>query len=538
MRNECSRRDVLKKGAASLVIAKCFRSNFNNRGYAQSPFHVLSAQDLRERPPLEGSIELESSDRTLVDGFRWAKSQALAYARTDGTIGSWYEAALPGRNAFCMRDVSHMSTGAQCLGMGSRTLNMLRRFAQNVSASKRWCTWWEITRDNQPAPVDYTSDLDFWYDLPASFDVLDACYRQWLWTRDSAYLREPFMSFYERTVSNYVNTWDRDHDGVLAHLPTDGHMGIGTYDEDLQSQVRTGGDLVAAQYAAYRDYAAIERARANPENAGEYERKAQWLRALYNKKWWNSSDHLFFSAIGEDGHFYPELQKSTGRSTLELPLYYGIPEPGPKTDAVLNALEDRLKLDQDAIHGVIGGVEGRSYLPDVFYQYGRSAAGYLALTAMMDPDLKRREYPEISFTVIGNLCEGLMGIRPVAQSQSIETFPQLSDETEWAELRHVPVGTNIISVRHQGQRETALSNELGPELIWHSGFRGSSASLVLDGRRTPAQTRTHAGNIAESFCLLRVQPGETRVVQHSLAVDRHAQSSSRVTTRLNPGHSS
>src|SRR5215469_8929221 len=81
----------------------------------------------------EGGIEFESPDKKLSDGFRWAKAQALAYARTDGSIGPWYEASLPGRNAFCMRDVSHMSTGAQFLGLGPRTMNMLRRFAANIS---------------------------------------------------------------------------------------------------------------------------------------------------------------------------------------------------------------------------------------------------------------------------------------------------------------------------------------------------------------------------------------------------------------------
>ncbi len=501
-----------------------------------APFHFLRVAGPTPNPP-RSALDFDSSDATLVAGFRWAKAQALAYAREDGSIGPWYEAALPGRNAFCMRDVSHMSTGAQFLGLGSRTLNMLRRFAANISASKRWCTWWEITRDGRPAPVDYVSDIDFWYDLPANFDVLDACYRQWLWTRDNAYLDEPFLNFYQRTVTDYVRAWDRDQNGLLAHLPGDGHMGIASYDEDMQNQVRVGGDLVAAQYAAYRDYAAIQRARRNPEIAAEYERNAENLRALYNEKWWDNSHHLYFAAIGEDRHFHPEAQQSTGRSTLELPLYYGLPEAGAKTDAVLNAIENRLKLDRNAIHGVIGGVEGRSYLPDIFYQYGRSVAGYMALTAMMDPNLKRREYPEVSFTAIGNLGAGLMGIRPSAQSRAVETFPQLTGKTEWATLHHVPVGDNIISVRHHGQRETALSNEAGPVLTWHAGFRGASASIVADGQPASAQIRTRPGGIAESFCVLQVPPGQTRVVQLTSEARTHSQPFSRnsTTTRLNPG---
>lgn len=44
--------------------------------------------------------------------LEWAKEQALAYAFEDDPVGLWYEAALPGREAFCMRDVSHQSMGA------------------------------------------------------------------------------------------------------------------------------------------------------------------------------------------------------------------------------------------------------------------------------------------------------------------------------------------------------------------------------------------------------------------------------------------
>ena len=141
-----------------------------------------------------------------------------------------------------MRDVSHQSTGAQFLGLGSRTLNMLHRFAASISASKKWCSWWEITRDNLPAPVDYNNDHDFWYDLPANFDVLDASYRQWLWSRNRAYLDEVFLNYYRQTVTDYVQAWDHDHDGLLEHLPHSGHMGIATYDEDLQDEVLVGSE--------------------------------------------------------------------------------------------------------------------------------------------------------------------------------------------------------------------------------------------------------------------------------------------------------
>jgi hypothetical protein len=510
--NQCPRRGVLKAILASLFAEHLSRASSGLR-CAHFVLDESTAQHPHQDRPQEGAIDFESSDVRLVEGFKWAKSQAFAYARTDGTIGPWYEASLPGRDGFCMRDVSHMSTGAQFLGLGSRTLNMLRRFAANISASKRWCSWWEITRDNLPAPVDYKNDQDFWYDLPANFDVLDACYRQYLWTRDRAYLDDVFINFYRHTVTDYVKTWDRNGDGLLEHLPSDGHMGIGTYDEDLQDQVFVGSDLVAAQFAAYDKYAAIERTRNELHSSAEFEGKAGRLKALYNEKWWDAGRDRFYGAMSADGSFNQGLKEGDGRCSVELPLYYGLTAGGRKTQASLDLLEQRLRSDMSPANAMIGGVEGRSYMPDIFYSYGRSRSGYTALVAMMDPNLKRREYPEVSYTAVGNLGAGLMGIRPLVADQTIESFPQLTEETSWATLRHVPIGRNVVSVKHTKNSETTLSNEKGPGLIWYAAFPGKFRTLTSNGKEVTPQIGLHASGTSKTSGIIHVGPGETRVVQ-------------------------
>jgi Bacterial alpha-L-rhamnosidase 6 hairpin glycosidase domain len=460
----------------------------------------------------EGTLEFASSDTALAEGFRWAKTQALAYRRDSPAIGPWYEAALPGRNAFCMRDVSHMSIGAQLLGLAPRTRNMLRQFAEHISASKKWCTWWEITGEGKAAPVDYKNDQDFWYDLPANFDVLDACYRQWLWSRDDAYLDDVFLNDYHRTVTDYVKAWDHNHDGLLEHLRGDGHTGIATYDEDLANDVLVGADLIAAQYAAYLSYAAFQQARNEQEAANEFAVKARRLKSLYNSKWWDASRNRYFAALREDGKFQPDLKASTGGTDIQFPLYFGLTDNGAKTQAALDQLEQRLQLDSATLGGMVGGVEGRTYLPDIFYKYGRSRSGYAVLVALMNPALKRREYPEVSYTVVGNLGAGLMGIRPTFNPAEIETYPQLTAETEWAALHHLPAGHNVISIKHTGVGATAFTNESGPEMVWRASLPGKSKTLLVDGRRVPAESATRAGGTVASSYALRVKPGETRVV--------------------------
>jgi hypothetical protein len=517
MSTKTSRRNFLRTAISIAAAFPCCNSD-GLAGVRSLGLPLVFDPELTASTEREGAIEFESSDKKLVDGFLWAKKQALVYARIDGSIGPWYEAALPGRDAFCMRDVSHQSTGAQFLGLGPRTLNMLRRFAANLSASKKWCTWWEITREGLPAPVDYANDSDFWYDLPASFDVVDACYRQWLWSRNDAYVDEVFLNYYEHTLTDYVKTWDRQGNGLLEHLSSDGHMGIGTYDEDLQSQILVGADLVAAQYAAYGAYASILKAIARP-NAGEFEEKANRLKTLYNNRWWDAAHERYFGAIEEDGKFHADLKEGDGRCTLELPLHYGLTDAGRKTDAALDILEKRLETDLTAPSGVIGGVEGRSYMPDIFYRYGRSRAGYSALTALMDPGLKRREYPEVSYTVIGNLSAGLMGIRPLSGANAIATLPQLTHETSWAALHHAPVGRNMIALRHNAPSASAapaasstLTNERGPEIRWHAGFAVKSADFLVNGKKIAGQTTTRSNGLEESYCEIQVRPGETCTV--------------------------
>src|SRR5215471_13472225 len=78
----------------------------------RSTIHETGAADSRA-----GQLDFDTSDANLNTAFAWARRQALAYAFRGDPVGDWYEAALPGRQAFCMRDVSHQAMGAHALGL-------------------------------------------------------------------------------------------------------------------------------------------------------------------------------------------------------------------------------------------------------------------------------------------------------------------------------------------------------------------------------------------------------------------------------------
>jgi hypothetical protein len=459
------------------------------------------------RNGVDSRIELDSSDTHLVEGFRWAKNQALAYVFTGDPVGPWYEAALPGRQAFCMRDTSHQATGAQILGLAAFNENMLRKFAENISASRDWCSFWEINKDNVPASVDYVNDHDFWYNLPANFDVLCACYRQFLWTGNKAHLDPVFMNFYTRTVIDYVKKWDVNGDGLLEHLPEYGHRGIASYEEQHIGQTKVGADLVAAQYAAYRDYAKIQLLEGNESLAKEFSGRALHLKSLYNKDWWSDSRGAFFAAIGNDGQFLAELSPGSGGNVL-FSLYRRVIEEGYKTDAALTELSRRLPINDKAT----GGVEEGSYLPEIFYSYGRAEIAYRALIGLMDPSLKRREYPEVSFAVVGACATGLMGIEPDSTLNEVGTFPQLSS-VDWVELKQVPVFDNRVSVRHAGTRKTIFTNESGAPLQWRASFPGELERLRVDGKTARVKSGKRLGGTVESWTIVEVGSGRNRTVE-------------------------
>src|SRR6476660_5241270 len=79
------------------------------------------------------AVVFSSSDKEIDKAFQWASTMALSYKGDSmDKVGPWYEAALPSRDAFCMRDVSHQSIAAEILGMSRENENMFRWFSKSI----------------------------------------------------------------------------------------------------------------------------------------------------------------------------------------------------------------------------------------------------------------------------------------------------------------------------------------------------------------------------------------------------------------------
>jgi hypothetical protein len=443
-----------------------------------------------------------------VSVFEGAKRRAMGYVYTGDPVGDWYDSTAGNRYAFCMRDVSHQSRGAAVLGLAGHTRNMLRRFAASISLARDWCGFWEINKDGFPAPVDYRDDAHFWYCLPANFDVMQACYREFLWTGDRSYFDSVFSNFYDRTVTSYVAAWDQDRDGLMESRPEAGRRGIPSYYQEIPRPL-IGGDLLAAQYEGYLVYAAIQEQKGvqgslSRRLAEQYRAMAQALRIRYNTDWWSAVLNRHYSAILPDRSYYRGYIADAGAYAL----LFGITEDGLKTEAALDCLErNRPMFDQTF-----------SYFPEILFHYGRIESAYRFLLELTDPNFRGRGMPEVCFAAVGAVTTGLMGLSADAPRETLETMPRLPKGVGWARLTRLPVLNNEVAVHHRGVTETVVTNQAGPLFYWRASFLAASAGrtpqIVVDGVPVQATSEQRVNHQQAVSVVVPVKPGQTRTARY------------------------
>lgn len=462
-------------------------------------------------PP--GKVNLLSSDADLVMAWGEAKAMALSYVRNDN-VGLWYEASLPGRDAFCMRDVAHQSGGAAVLGLHEHTRNMLYRFAENISESKDWCSFWEITKDNKPAPVDYVNDQDFWYNLPANFDVLDACMRMFAWTGDSSYIVDPvFLNFYKRSMHDYVERWQLSADKILSrpaimNLPEDaspeshrfhGKRGIPGYHEGGGGNMQVGIDLLAVQYAANNWMHYLHTMHSPNDSCSAWLTEARKIDSLIRNVFWDEAMQDFRIiryADGNASHMVGDNQDFSHSL-----LHYQAVDDSAMTCSLL----DRYGRVKGSL-----AIEIASHLPDIFFRHGRPEEGIAMLKHLADSATPRREYPENSFALTAAFATGLMGINIYAPEKYISSFSGLEDASAWALMEALPCLQGEISLLHEGRHTSVMQNHTSKTIYWQAFMEAGPEEWYING-----EARRHEGEVMQWYgsnvvsWFVAVSPGET-----------------------------
>lgn len=479
--------------------------------------HILeyiSPSETDSAPKTE-ELSFSSSNIELEKAFKWAKNKALSFAHDNADpVGYWYEAALPNREAFCMRDVSHQAIGAEILGLGQHNYNMFLKFAQNISKEKDYCTFWEINRFNKPAPVDYENDHDFWYNLPANFDLIHSAYRLYKWTGDQKYLLDQALNnFYELSLNQYMGHWDLSCDKILnrnraLHLTMDSggnrfgnHRGIPTYNEGGRGETLLGIDMTASIIAAYKAYAEMQRIKGNPQQSEKYYQLAKLEQNFLDDFWWDSAAQAYRSILYADQTF-DHFMVGDDQAFLHYLFYFDINLDEQKS----NNLVDQYEANFEKLI-----VELKSYLPIIFYEHGRSQLADQMIIDLCSVQNKRRDYPENSFTVIEHLTRGLMGIDVDATAHMFSTLSRVASEKDWAEISNVPFLSNKVTVKHFGTTKTQVSNVSGGVVKWSARIAGTHPFLNVDGRKS----KCFIGGINEnpySYVIVELRQGQEATV--------------------------
>src|SRR5260370_10166734 len=221
----------------------------------------------------------------------------------------------------------------------------------------------------------------------------------WRWTGDNSYISDPsFQRFFETTATSYLNAWNLPADLILKRPRLmNQSLAKGKFVQARGSPSYTEGDtnftlgtgLLAAEYRAFALFRSLAIGRQDPNLAQQYGDTANRISGLIEHTAWSEKNHHFMGFFSQVGG-----RHGSGDAMV---LYF---------DATRNPGHIRAALShiQSAEYLKNIGIEEESYLPQIFYRYGETQAGYERIMDLTRPDKDRREYPEVSFAVIGDIA--------------------------------------------------------------------------------------------------------------------------------------
>jgi hypothetical protein len=338
-------------------------------------------------------------------------------------------------------------------------------------------------------------------EIPETFELTQRAAEQYRWTGDRAYLDDPALKdYYANSVGPFVSAHDPDGNGVAGEAGSgDIFQGVTSYNENGERLLESG-DAIGSQYQALLAAASLG-------DAGAAQRAAD-LRAYFTTHWWSASAGRYirgFNAAGPLTDFGKE-------NSWFMPMK-GITEPGPRTDAYLDFVDASVSALAPF------NIEAYTYLPDVFFPYGRDETAWKWLKYTL---ASRAPYPEVSYTAIAQAVGGLLGVDADAPADRVTTLSHLPAEIGWLKVGSIPVGTHEVAVRQEGTGSTTLTHESGSgSLTWRATFAGDHPWVHVNGQPRHTRSATENGR-AVSYVDVGVAAGATATVTVASAAEAPA----------------
>jgi len=493
-------------------------------------------ENVKKVPLPKSELSIQSDNATLQDGFNWAVNKTGQFVMTgqEGVVNKdernkngtgtavyipSYWAGYYDRTAFYGRDFVHQAVGAQIVGLWDENYSMFKIFAANATEARDWWTLWAFNFDGTPHQIDYRGDEKFVKEVPAQFELIEMAYKQYLWSGDKRYVTDSVLwNFYTRTLTDFVDLHDTNNNGVA-----EGKGGIWagscTYNERGEYPIEAG-DGIACQYQATLAYAHMLKARGEKEQAQSWYDKATELKKYFNNKWsvlnGNSSDS-YARGINKKG------VKLTGfgkENSWFMPLKL-ITEPGKRNDDYLQFISENLGEGIGTMPTAPHNIEAYTYIPDMYFHYNWNDEAWKWMKYILSvKDLPHErpsqgtngDYPEISYTIVSQVVEGMMGIDPNAITGHITTAARLPKGVNIVKINNVRFGNYRVDVEHTGIQKTVLTNQSSQVLNWEVRFYGAHKALIVNGKSINAEQKNINGEKV-SFVNVSVDSGLTVTVE-------------------------
>ncbi|MFJ5262492.1 hypothetical protein ACIQAC_18700 [Streptomyces sp. NPDC088387] len=500
----------------------------------------VNVDDLMISPAASSDPKVTSSDPQVVEMFDWAKKKANSYVQLPGTVGpvnvdeyqtggngsaeytSTYWAGYSNRSAYYSRDMTHQLAGAQLLGLNTENRTMLRSYAQSSTAEHKYFPVWAVNFDAKTyLSIDYKSPDNYVREVPAVFELVEKAAQAYLWSGDRRYVDDPVLwDFYLKSTEEFIDLHNSAKpNGRVKVAEGTGHgifQGAASYNEQDGDGLAEAGDGIAAQYQAYLAVAVLARGKGDMALARKYDRRAADLKAYYNDEWsGRGSGADMVRAYTTSGEPVTGWGKE---NSVFVPLKQ-ILEPGPRNEAYLDYIEQEELGPQGSPN-----IESTTYLPDMLFKNNRNDTAWWWMQRIYGQrdaqHINSRQgpngdYPEVSFTLVSQTVEGLMGIAPNAGERTVTTQSRLPSGMKWLRSADVPVGNDTVTVRHDGHtRSTLTNNARKGSYRWEARFTGVHKRIKVNG--VPQHVRTKKVNgVTYTYATPTVRAGATVVVQVS-----------------------
>ncbi|WP_435603859.1 hypothetical protein [Streptomyces sp. bgisy130] len=513
-----------------------------------SPNGWVNVDDVEVSPTAPNDPQIGDSDctgndcATLRAMFSWAKAKANSWVRmpdstgpinadenttggsSTGTYSTTYWAGYPYRSDFYLRDTAHQVVGAHLLGLDAENETMLKAFAASANDSNTSGTndpYWSINFDAKtPGSIDYSSSTSFVRELPAPFELVQKINDAYTWTGDSDYVSDSTLSTY---VSNTVgSSSDTTSPFIKHHTPSapvvdNGDVpipeatsnsifdGTATYNEGSGAALAQAGDAVGSQYQAYLAAANLAKANNDSTNADHYSQAATDLRDRFNSTWsGDSSDDTASNVVRAYDTSGNQVTGWGNENSWFMPLK-NLMNPGTRANNYLSY------IDTQATDSGPANLEAYTYLPDVYFQHpnvtvNSSNSSDTAWKWMQYVYSKigdthttgkflNGDYPEISFTLVSQIVQGLMGIQPDA-GNALSTLSQLPGNISTLQVSSIPVGSGTVTLKHSSATDSTLSNTSSSgSYSWTAKFLGKHTNISVCGSsQTPSYGTTTDGS--------------------------------------------